>query len=80
MCEQKSCKKIHFYLVLEKLRFALKCLILISFSNDLLLQLDRIGNSINLYGQIGISDKNVGMNRQFTSQKVYENISMYNYL
>ena len=52
------------------LSFALKFLILISFSNGLFLQLERIRNSIRLCGQMCIFITNVGINAKFTQKKV----------
>ena len=66
----KAVRKIMFYPLISKLlSFALKCLILISFSNALFLQLERIRNSIRLCGQMRISIKNVGINAKFTQKK-----------
>ena len=59
-----------FYPLISKLlSFALKFLILVSFSNALFLQLERIRISIRLCEQMHISIKNVGINAKFTQKK-----------
>ena len=59
-------KFILYPLVTKWLGFALKFLILISFSSALFLQLERIRNTIHLCGQIHIFIKNVRVNVKFT--------------
>ena len=64
-CEQKSVRKFMFYPLITKFCFE----ILISFSNALFLQPERIRNSIHLCGQMRISIKNVGINVKFTQKR-----------
>ena len=67
-----------FYPTISKiLCFALKFFILISFSNALFLQLERIRNSMRLCRQIRISIKNVGINANVTQKK---SMQTYQYL
>ena len=64
---RKVVRKFIFYPHITKwLNFALKFLILISFSSALFLQLERIRNTIHLYGQMHIFIKNVRINVKFT--------------
>ena len=64
-------------LITKLFSFALKCVILISFSNALLLQFERIQNSVHLCEQMRISIKNVGINVKFTQEK---SMQTYQYL
>ena len=69
-CELKSCKNIHnLSSHFKVIKFCFEILILISFSNGLFLQLERIRHSIRLCGQMHIFIKNVGINAKFTQKK-----------
>ena len=64
---RKVVRKFIFYPHITKwLNFALKFLILIRFSSALFLQLERIRNTIHLYGQMHIFINNVRINAKFT--------------
>ena len=66
---RKVVRKFIFYpLITKGLSFALKFLILISFSSALFLQLERIRNTIHLYGQMHIFIENVRINVKFTKK------------
>ena len=66
--------------ITKLLSFALKFYLLISFSNALFLQLERIRKSLHVCGQMRISIKNVGMNVKLTQKKSIDvNLSVFNY-